>query len=81
MGMRDDCVDPFGAPEFWVDGSEREIVCPGVIRFTVYAREDGEKIVKVKLLVSITNVMREQSLTDDFISAHAAEKVARLLLT
>lgn len=60
MGTQIRLIDPFGAPEHFVNGIKREIVCPGLVRVSFYATEGNENIVKVKLLVSVAFYMNER---------------------
>lgn len=53
-------IDPFGAPEFFVDGvAYREMVGSDLVRITYFSRDHGDQIVKVKLLVPCAIIASE----------------------
>ncbi len=66
-------IDPFGAPEYWIDVVSREIASPGVLRMYFGARDGDENILKLKLLVPMAVMIRERQITDDFVAAHTAQ--------
>lgn len=54
MGEGIRLLDPFGAPEYFVNGVQHCLVCPDLVRLSFYATEDHESFVKVKLLIPIS---------------------------
>lgn len=60
MGGQIRLIDPFGAPEYFVNGVQHCLVCPELVRVSFYATEGNESIVKVKLLVPVTFCMTER---------------------
>lgn len=55
-----DLLDPFGAPEFLINGIHREAIGKELIRLTLYSLdEDGQKIVKAKVLMTATDFCAE----------------------
>lgn len=60
MGGQEHFVDPFGAPEFFVDGvAYREMVGSDLVRITYFSSDHGEHIVRVKLLVPCAIIASE----------------------
>lgn len=68
MGRATDWNDPFGAPEFLIDGvAYREMVGSEMLRLGCYSNEQGERILRVKLVVPCVRVMMEQNATWRFL--------------
>lgn len=62
------CIDPYGAPEFLVDGvAYRVMVGTEMIRFGYYSVDDGEQILRVKLVFPTALVLPEQIATREFL--------------
>jgi hypothetical protein len=62
-------IDPFGAPEFFISGvGQRELVCPELLRLSLYEAEHGEHILRVKLLLPIRVLIAEQRATAEFLA-------------
>jgi hypothetical protein len=62
-------IDPFGAPEFFISGvGQRELVCPELLRLSLYEAENGEHILRVKLLLPLRVLMAEQRATAEFLA-------------
>lgn len=60
--------DPFGAPEIFVEGvAYREIVGANLVRMGFFACENGDKIVRLKLLIPAHKLLAEQKLTREFV--------------
>jgi hypothetical protein len=54
-------IDPFGAPEILVDGvAYREWVGSDMIRFGMFARDHGETILRLKLVIPAVVCSLEQ---------------------
>ncbi len=68
-GMPDGLIDAFGASEFFVTGVHREMICSELIRLTYYATEDGQKIVKARVIITMQDFLREQRAMMHFIGA------------
>lgn len=63
------CMDPFGAPEFLVDGiAYRVMVGTEMIRFAYYSMDEGEQILRVKLVFPASLVLPEQQATREFLA-------------
>ena len=61
--------DPFCAPEIYVDGvAYRERVGTDIIRSVFYANEQGERIIRVKLLIPISICAVEHERLHEFIA-------------
>lgn len=45
------CIDPFGAQEFFCTAAVYEVAAPGIVRVLMISDENGERIVKAKLLL------------------------------
>ena len=70
-------IDPFGAPEILVDGVVyREWVGSDLIRFGLFARDHGETILRLKLLMPAMAARTELITT----SAMIAEASRRMLV-
>lgn len=54
-----DLIDVFGAPEFLVSGIYREMICPELVRLTLYRVEDGQKIIKARVLMTASDFTKE----------------------
>jgi hypothetical protein len=62
--------DPYGAPEIVVDGvAYREMFSPDVLRAAFFAKEQGELIIKVKILMPVVSLMLAHQSVHDFIEA------------
>lgn len=63
-------LDPFGAPEFFVNGvASREMIGADILRVVYFATEDGERIVKVKLLWPVAALLGHHVETATFLHA------------
>lgn len=73
MGMRESYIDPFGAPEYLVDGHAfRCMVGTELIRFGFYVAEEGHRILRVKLVIPVAAVMQSHPMTRELIAMHCA---------
>lgn len=64
-----DFIDPFGAQEFFCNGVFRQNVCTELVRLSFFTHEDGEKILKVKLLMPVAVIWAEQRKLAAFMAA------------
>ena len=65
---RETVIDPFGAPEHWVDVvAFRDTLAPGIVRLAFASHERGELIVRTKILMPVTALLVEQKRTQTFI--------------
>ena len=63
-----DYHDPFGAPEIYVDGvAYREWAGPELLRVALFAREHGEGLVRVKLLIPVPVALQTHQDLHNFI--------------
>lgn len=80
-----DYADPFGAPEHFCTGAIFELAAPGIVRVLMVSREDGQQIVKTKLLMPICAMPACIAGASAFAASHilalaAGERVAVPLL-
>lgn len=73
MGMRESYIDPFGAPEYLVDGHAfRCMVGTELIRFGFFVAEEGHRILRVKLVIPVAAVMQSHPVTREMIAMNSA---------
>lgn len=74
MGMREmpsnhlPVVDCFNAQEHFAHGIERHILTEGIVRLSFWTSEPTERIVRVKVIMSIRDIMRERQQTGAFLA-------------
>lgn len=70
-----DWIDPYGSPEIYVDGvAYRESVGTDIVRSVFYACEQGEKIIRVKLLIPVAICATEHQNLHNFIALQGGER-------
>lgn len=68
-------IDPFGAAEFVVDGvAYREMVGNEMMRAAFYATEQGENIIRVKLVMMVSALNLEHENANSFLTMHGLQK-------
>lgn len=66
------CIDPYGAPEILVEGvAYREMIGTDLVRSAFYAKEQGEHIIRVKLVIPFFACAAEHYALRDFIAGTA----------
>lgn len=61
-------IAPFEVPEYLVDGHAfRQMVGTEFIRFGYYVAENGEHILRVKIVIPVTEIVRSQPITRELI--------------
>lgn len=74
------CVDPFGASEYLVDDvAFRTMVGTDYVRFGFYSADEGENILRVKLVFPIARLFAAQEETRMFLAAREAVAVSNRL--
>lgn len=68
--------DPYGAPEFFANDMELELVAPGLVRARILCREKGETILRCTLLLPEAVVSNNMKRTKAFMLATVDEAVA-----
>lgn len=69
MGQPVEYVDPYGAPELFVNGvAYREWAAGGLIRSGFFAWEQGLKVIRVKLLIEAPICAIEHQAMQRFVS-------------
>lgn len=65
--MPSDCIDPYGAAEYLITGVKRELISADLSRMCCYAAEDGQNILRVKLLIPVQMLITERQKLSLFI--------------
>lgn len=72
-------VDPFGCPDFLVDDvAFRSMVGSDYVRFGYYTHEQGENILRVKLVFPLHRLIEAQDETRTFVSGEQRRGRQRL---
>lgn len=78
MGQREAYCDPFGAPEFLVDGVVyREMVGSEMVRFGFFNYENGGRILRVRIVLPVRQLVTEQQITSRFLGERTSDPLAR----
>lgn len=78
--MQDRYIDPFGAPEFFCSDARYEMMASGIVRVVMVAPEEGETLVKVKLLMPLASVTTCIASAMTFTASQAVKSFAHPLL-
>ena len=67
MGAR--YLDPFGATEYLVEGvAYREMIGPDLIRFGFFVTDGGERVLRVRLVIPVKQLVLENDTTRQFLA-------------
>lgn len=74
-------IDPFGAQDFLVDDvAFRTMVGTDFVRFGYYTLEEGERILRVKLVFPIRRLIEAQDETREFVAMQQRRQRERFSL-
>jgi hypothetical protein len=75
------CIDPFGAPEFLVDGvAYRIMVGTEMIRFAFHSEEEEGRILRLKLVFPVAQLFETQNETRLFVARNECRRAQMAML-